>query len=345
MVGTHRVLIVGPTAPPLGGTRVSFDLLRKHIETSSLNVTTIPLKHLKNRYIKIFNELYLAIKIFCNAQDKEVVMLNCDARRFTTLGTALLLGKYTFAYKLVFRPFGADLDLLISNNAIIRILYKFLFPRVDLVFVQTQGLLNFYENNIASNAKLLPTTRQRRGTEYLVQKQDNLKFYYAGHVSIAKGVDLVIEAAKLLLKECPSGWEVNIIGKVKDINLETFDNINFYGEINHSDLMSIIDKQDVLLFPSKHKGEGYPGVIIEAMQAGNAVVVSNWRYLPELIKDNGFVLDSYSPDCIKSVMSTYIENRQILNYHKAISRKRADKFDADEWNEFVVNEIITLCVE
>lgn len=345
MVRSHRVLIIGPTTPPLGGTRVSFDLLRKHIEASKLEITTIPLRYIKNRFIKVLNEFYLVTRILKNTKGKDLVMLNCDAKRFTTLGTALLLGKYIFNYKLIFRPFGADLDLLISKNIIVKILYKFLFPRVDLVFVQTQGLLNFYETSVALNAKLLPTTRQKRSIQRFVQKPDKLKFYYAGHVSVAKGVGLIIEAARLLSKEYPCGWEVNIIGKVKDIKVKPFDNINFYGEINHSDLMSTVDNQDVLIFPSNHRGEGYPGVIIEAMQAGNAVVVSNWRYLPELIKNNGFVLDSHSPECIKSVMSTYFENRKILDYHKAISRKRADKFDADEWNDFVVNEIITLCVE
>lgn len=344
MVKSHRILIIGPTSPPLGGTRVSFDLLKKDIDLSSLNATTIELNYFANRSLKIINEIYLIATILYHSVGKKVVMLNCDARRFTTLGTVLFIGKLFLDYKLVFRPFGADLDMLLAKKRWLKSLYLFLFSRVDLVFIQTRGLLSFYRENVAQNALLLPTTRPGVCGVSSRENDSCVKFYYVGLVSTKKGVDLIIEAAKLLLHDVSSGWELNIIGQIRDIKIEVIDNVNFLGEMQQQDLSRFVSTQDVLLFPSKYQGEGYPGSVIEALHVGAAVVVSNWRYLPELVENNGFVLESNKSQDIKNIMFKYIEDNNLLKKHKINSKNLSHKYDSNLWNELVVGEIIRLCV-
>ena len=48
MAKTYRVLIIGPSVPPLGGTRISFDYLYKSIKSSQFDVELISLKHNSN---------------------------------------------------------------------------------------------------------------------------------------------------------------------------------------------------------------------------------------------------------------------------------------------------------
>ncbi len=57
-------------------------------------------------------------------------------------------------------------------------------------------------------------------------------------------------------------------------------NVFSLKKVSNAELIELSAGQDVILFPSFHKSEGYPGSIIEALMCSNAVIVSNWRYLP-----------------------------------------------------------------
>lgn len=118
-----------------------------------------------------------------------------------------------------------------------------------------------------------------------------LRFVFAGRIEPLKGLDLVIEAARLIdLKSAQ--FSVDIYGEedpdyapvlhrlIKTYDLS--DSFNFMGKSHN--LPSILPNYDVLLMPTMAK-ETFGRVIIEAMAAGLIVIATN-AYGPAEIIDH-----------------------------------------------------------
>lgn len=69
------------------------------------------------------------------------------------------------------------------------------------------------------------------------------------------------------------------------------DRIILPGVINDSERHWLFNNCDVFVFPSLTEGFGFP--VLEAMQFGKPVVMSNLTSLPEIAGDNGFFFPSY----------------------------------------------------
>ena len=73
----------------------------------------------------------------------------------------------------------------------------------------------------------------------------------------------------------------------RKLNVE--DNIRFIGNVSNENVLTLINKSDVLVLPSL--SEGFPRVILEGMLCGIPIVASNVRGIKEIIEDgkNGFL--------------------------------------------------------
>ena len=71
-----------------------------------------------------------------------------------------------------------------------------------------------------------------------------------------------------------------------------------------------------LLFPSYYPGEGYPGVVIEALQLGLPVIATNWKALPEIVIDqqNGLIIEARNADALCQAIA-------LLNQDPALFRR------------------------
>jgi glycosyltransferase involved in cell wall biosynthesis len=107
---------------------------------------------------------------------------------------------------------------------------------------------------------------------------------FVGWVLESKGVGELIEAWTRIN---PSGWRLEIIGPVeqnyRDFLLRRFqpDNVEFVGELPHSDTMERMAECELLVLPSYT--EGFPNVVVEAMALRKAVVASAVGAIPEML--------------------------------------------------------------
>lgn len=115
-----------------------------------------------------------------------------------------------------------------------------------------------------------------------------------------------------------NSWTLDLLGDGPDI-LEAkkyiienglSDNIKFHGFI--SDVRRFYQDSDIVLLISK--SEGLPISLIEAMSESKPLVASNVGGIPELIDEgnNGYLIDFSDSFRIEQVITTFIENPEIL---------------------------------
>ena len=120
--------------------------------------------------------------------------------------------------------------------------------------------------------------------------------------------------------ETPYGKKV--LQKIKQLGLT--DRVLLPGMISDVEREWLYQNCDVFVFPSLTEGFGFP--VLEAMQFGKPVVMSNRTSLPEIAGDSGFFFPSYeAPEMARAVMDAAqaFQNNPSLAIQ---SRRHAESF-------------------
>lgn len=190
----------------------------------------------------------------------------------------------------------------------------------------------------------------------LTTQDDRKRFIFIGRVSPEKGVHVLIEAFKGLLRYHPDAT-LNIVGGVhipplsfivepsdnpSVKNLARFYNIDylkylrqqlndipeycirFNGFVEHSQLAALLHQADVFVQPSIW-GEPFPLSVIEAMAAGLPVVSSSVGGLPESVIDGetGLLVEPDNSEALANAMLTLIANRELAQRMGDVGAARA----------------------
>ena len=183
--------------------------------------------------------------------------------------------------------------------------------RADTVFMETLEMIRFFEReNI--HLKWLPNSRKAIEVKPTVRKF-NKRFVFISRVTPTKGIDVLIESTKNL----PTDYVVDIYGPldIKFYQEGVFKNLslNYCGSIEADKVIPTLLKYDVLVLPTFHPGEGYPGIIIEALSVGLPVISTKWNAIEELITNevNGKIIPIQSNQALtKAIKSFSNENYQ-----------------------------------
>ena len=87
-----------------------------------------------------------------------------------------------------------------------------------------------------------------------------------------------------------------------------------------------------MLFPTYWKGEGFPGVIIDAFVAGLPVIATDWNMNTEIIEDgvNGFIIEPKSSEALAEKMQYVMHNRKELENIRENNLARAKDYQIDK---------------
>ena len=153
---------------------------------------------------------------------------------------------------------------------------------------------------------------------------------YAGLVVPRKGIDVMLKVVKklkqkniklLLVGEGPSKNKFEKMAEAMGIGK----NVVFAGW--RKDIPQIMKSADVLILPSR--GEGLPGIVMEAMASGLPVVASDIPCIPDLIQDNvsGFLCPMDDVGCFakKVVEAKKLSDRIKKNASNKIKNFRWEK--------------------
>ena len=100
--------------------------------------------------------------------------------------------------------------------------------------------------------------------------------------------------------------------------------ISYHGSLAPEEIIPTLIKYDLLLLPTLHPNEGYPGIIIEALSCGKPVISSNLISISEIIENGKEGILTKQGD--KSQLMEAIQFFNTDNY-KSFSKNALEKFE------------------
>jgi len=238
---------------------------------------------------KYFNYIFVLSKTVFGIFKCNRISLNLNNNELFFFGLPICILSKLFLRKVVIRVFGGDLDLIAKKSIFHKYSIFLLIHLSNIFYVQTYGLKEIFNKK---NVFVLPTSRNpiKFPSKVFNHSRKSIKALYLGGVNNEKGYQIILDSKSYFLK---NNIDVFIAGYGCDSSSydPPFINLKFLSpELVSKHLTDV----DVLLFPSQHLGEGYPGSIIESLMIGTPVIASKWRFLPELIQDgyNGFLFNN-----------------------------------------------------
>ncbi len=201
------------------------------------------------------------------------------------------------------------------NDELRKITY--VLPETELltkVFKEFYGLDNVYALNNFRDVKV---------SEKLAKaKEGKLRIAFLSRVMERKGIFDLIEAVSDINKE-KQLIELDIYGNkaFSDEEEKLFElkvneeSVKYLGIVKNSEVVDILSKYDLFVFPTKFVGEGTPGAIVESLIAGTPVLTSNFPQAKYLLKDgkDSTFYEMFNKEELKDKLLYIINNRSVLD--------------------------------
>ena len=167
-------------------------------------------------------------------------------------------------------------------------------------------------------------------------KLNGVTVMFAGTITPRKGVDRLVKAAEMILKDrkdvtfllvgnlkLDEGFANRVVKYVKDKGLDR--NIRFTGFVPYEDLKTLYSACDIFVLPSLEEGHGI--VLTEAMASGKPLISSNVGGIPMQIRDgwNGFLVEPGNERQLAEKIRHLIENEEERERMGKNSRKLAEE--------------------
>lgn len=293
-----RIRFIGSFPPPYGGVTIKNDLLVRRL-IPFFQVVIPP------RNDRIASIVAIIWSLFSR---KSLLVGISSVRGKSLLITKLLFyfNRRTMKKSLYFMMGGTEAKRISQDKEQIR-----MYSSYKRVFVETRIMQKQLTEVGMTNVSVYPNCR-----ENIVVKSNNVvkkqfRCVYFSLISINKGADFALRAAEnnpdLLFDfygEIDSSYE-----SAFGVQINSLANASYKGvfKSNGENVYQKLSEYDVLLFPTRWKNEGIPGILIESKIAGIPVIASDIAYNSEIISnlEDGiiFTTDNYDEfnDSIKKL--------------------------------------------
>lgn len=168
-------------------------------------------------------------------------------------------------------------------------------------------------------SEFTPYKKKRRDTP-----NDPFTFIYYGRLGISKGLDILIDAIKLLKEnnthfvlnmviptEPPSMYK-RIMGIIEDRDVSS--HIVFHHDLKRQKLFDLIVDSDCTVVPSYSEGFGYTA--LESVAMGIPVIVSPNGSLPEVISGKHIIMPTFDAQGLMDAMLEAMEGNYTLKINQ-----------------------------
>ncbi|MBT6228072.1 MAG: glycosyltransferase [Candidatus Scalindua sp.] len=287
-------------------------------EIRKLGVNVFALSFPRIRPLNIFKIIIALTRLVKNIRTYNIDLIHTDAPR-----EALFAG---IAGKLLRVPVICHLRVSDSNIWLDKILYRF----VDC-FIAVSHAVTHRFSDIDNKNKIHVIYNGVELDKFIVLAVERpascLKVGYFGRIDKRKGIDVLINAIKLLKKNV----ELFIMGDGDDEHREELERMaegtRTVFESYKQNILADMSSVDVIVLPSYY-GEGLSRVIIESFALGKVIIVSD---LPENLEALGeqfqeFVFPVGVSYKLMEILKNISANKSILDERKDDLRSRAEKY-------------------
>ena len=172
---------------------------------------------------------------------------------------------------------------------------------------------------------------------------------YCGSLSKSKGIDLIIDTAKLI-----NNVEFIIIGGLKaeldyynEIVIKTgINNIKFVGQVNYSRVPELLNNSDILLLPAtanEIKSKEYTSAmkLFEYLSVGRPIIASNIPSNTEILKneENCLLFEPDNPKSLAERIGYLIKNKDLMEKLSNNSSNLSLKYSWQERSKKIINKV------
>lgn len=319
----NHFLLIGPRFPKssekIGGAVVLFEDLIEYCKKENIDFKVIDNNKLNYQntlvgYIKILYSIMISIR---KAQH---VSLHGTATSFLYIAPLAVLMASILNKRISLRKFAGNFDeIYFSSKFIKRKIFYHTLKNADFLFFETKNLVDKF-SFLNSRVHWWPNSRFE-GAGKIKKEEFSKKFVFISHVKKTKGIYEFIEASK----KFDETYTFDVYGPIMDpdLNPDFFrkTNLNYRGILEPNEVEKTLSNYDVLVLPTYHEGEGYPGIIIESFAAGIPVISTNWKSITEIVQNNynGLLVQIKNSDELYSAIASF-DNLNYSSFSKNAAR-------------------------
>lgn len=308
-----RILVIGSMPPPLGGTSVSLMHLiselhnRTNIAVCVVNTSVGGIGGLVNNIRRL---LIATFRIIRAIDHVDVVTLHVNTTSLHSIGLVCCILTRLWRRPFIIRKFGGTNYL--NYRQPYRSIARWVVNHCDLYLAQTKMLLQIAREDGTANVAWYPTNRPSCENVVIQESKFCRRFVFMGQVRPAKGINELIRAAERFSPDV----SVDVYGPFfNGFSEDTFTGlkrVRYRGVVKPERVVEVLCQYDMFVLPTYHPGEGYPGAILEAYNAGLPVVTTRWRALPEIVNETcGLLVEPHSVDELYEAMKTVVEDNKL----------------------------------
>jgi len=322
-----RLLLLGSLPPPAGGTTLLFQQLATRLCARSdvdARVVDTGSRGLAARAIAV-------IRVALGASRADVISLHASPPGIARAGPLLLRARAP----VVIRIFGGSIDLeLEQGDAHVRDRLELVLRNAPLVLVETDQVAEWLREHrpavrvaIQRNSREIPAAAP-------APSSGARHFVFVGEVTSAKGAKVLAEAMTLL-----AGRRItlDVIGRCPEPDaralLEASPGVRIRGEIAQGEIPALVARAEALVLPTLHPAEGHPGAVLEAFASARAVIATNHRAIPELVRPEreGLLVAPGDAPALAAALLRVADDTALAARMGSAAFERSREFDASVW--------------
>ena len=148
-----------------------------------------------------------------------------------------------------------------------------------------------------------------------------------------KGLREAVDACR----DLPSDCCLNVYGPIMpntDLSVSDGQDRAVYRDVlTQEEVTDALARHDVLVLPTYWEVEGYPGIVLEALQCGLPVIATSWGSVPEVVEHgrSGLLVPPRSASAVRAAIERVTTDPQLFRALRAGAQQRGDFFRSREW--------------
>jgi glycosyltransferase involved in cell wall biosynthesis len=224
--------------------------------------------------------------------------------------------------------------------------YKLNLSKIDCIYVETNEMLKRLTNGQKlNNVKWFPNFRVDHQAKRTSEQSQILKLVFFSRIRLDKGVDTIFSYLDSILNTpVYNKLTIDFYGAIDppianwfSTQIKKHSNSCFRGTVAPESVQATLCNYDFMLFPSRYKGEGCAGVIIDAFMASVPVLASDWNFNKEFVKDgyNGYLINHDNIEQMAKIIVSLINKRDLILELGKNAKEFSEKFTRDKAWEMI----------